>query len=514
LFPLHWPMLGGTWVFTDMEKWAQIRRRVLVDGQSKRSVCREFDIHWDTLQKILSHAEPPGYRRTAPRPRPKLDPFLPLIHQILKDDTKAPRKQRHTAKRIFERLRDEYGYAGKLTAVKEAVAAWRCSHAEVFVPLAHRVGEAQVDFGQAEISLDGQTTKIALFVMTLPYSDAIFVCAFPRECTEAFLEGHVRAFAFFGGVPRRISYDNSKIAVAKSTGGRDRKVTTAFLRLQSHHLFESHFCLVRRPNEKGHVETLLGYARRNFLVPVPLVRGGLESLNTGLQDRCREDLKRWLRGKPSTKAELLAEERSALLPLPTEAFTAARVESRCVDSLSLVRFDTNDYSVPTQFAHHQVTVVGTIDTVQIAVAERVVASHRRCWDRERVMYDPVHYLALLERKPGALDFAAPLEGWELPVCFGVLRRRLEAELGGPGTREYIKVLRLLEWASPGELTGALERALELGSCDADAVRLILEHRRERPAPLFCLDGRPHLSMVSVPAPDLSAYVSLVAGVLS
>jgi hypothetical protein len=130
------------------------------------------------------------------------------------------------------------------------------------------------------------------------------------------------------------------------------------------------------------------------------------------------------------------------------------------------------------------------------------------------VYDPVHYLALLERKPGALDFAAPLEGWELPVCFGVLRRRLEAELGGPGTRQYIKVLRLLEWASPGELTGALERALELGSCDADAVRLILEHRRERPAPLFCLDGRPHLSFVSVPAPDLSAYVSLVAGVMS
>ena len=126
--------------------------------------------------------------------------------------------------------------------------------------------------------------------MTLPYSDAIFLCAFPRECTEAFLEGHVRAFAFFGGVPRRISYDNTKIAVAKITGGRDRKLTDAFLRLKSHHLFESHFCLVRRPNEKGHVETLIGYARRNFLVPVPAVHGGLEPLNAGLEARCREDL--------------------------------------------------------------------------------------------------------------------------------------------------------------------------------------------------------------------------------
>ena len=507
-------MLGGTGVFTDMEKWAQIRRRVLVDGQSKRSVCREFDIHWDTLQKILSHAEPPGYRRTAPRPRPTLDPFLPVIHQILKNDSKAPKKQRHTAKRIYQRLRDEYGYLGGLTIVRQAVTAWRRSHAEVFVPLAHRPGEAQVDFGQAEITLDGQTTKVALFVMTLPYCDAIFVCAFPRECTEAFLEGHIRAFAFFGGVPRRISYDNSKIAVARITGGRDRKLTTAFLRLQSHHLFEHHFCLVRRPNEKGHVETLVGYARRNFLVPVPAVHGGLEPLNAELEDRCRDDLRRRLRGKPATKAELLDEEHATLLPLPAEAFTAARVELLSVDSLSLVRFDTNDYSIPTQFAHHRVTAVGTIDTVKIVVADRVVASHRRCWDRERVVYDPVHYLALLERKPGALDFAAPLEGWELPVCFGVVRRRLEAEFGGLGTRQYIKVLRLLEWTSPGELTQALERALELGTCDADAVRLILEHRRERPAPLFCLDGRPHLSLMNVPAPDLSAYVSLMAEVMS
>src|SRR5512144_3274708 len=292
-----------------MENWAESRRRVLVDGQSKRSVCREFEIHWDTLQKILDHPEPPGYRRTAPRPRPKLDPFLPVIHQILDDDKKAPTKQRHTARRIFERLRDEHGYTGGLTVVKEAVAAWKLRSAEVFVPLAHRPGEAQVDFGQAEVTLDGRTVTVALFVMTLPYSDAIFVCAFPRECTEAFLEGHTRAFAFFVGVPRRISYDNSRIAVARITGRRSRKVTDAFLRLKSHHLFESQFCLVRRPNEKGHVETLIGYARRSFLVPIPAVHGGLEPLNADLEARCRADLRRRLRGKPAIKAELLDEER-------------------------------------------------------------------------------------------------------------------------------------------------------------------------------------------------------------
>src|SRR4051812_29899062 len=309
-----------------MENWAEIRRRVLVDGLSKRAACRQYDIHWDTLRKILEHPEPPGYRRTTPRPRPKLDPFLPVLHQILQDDRKAPRKQRHTARRIFQRLRDEHGYTGGLSIVKEAVAAWRTRSAEVFVPLAHPPGEAQVDFGEAEICLDGRPAKVALFVMPLPYSDALFCCAFPRECTEAFLEGHARAFAFLGGVPRRISYDNAKVAVAKITGSRDRRVTGEFLRLKSHHLFEDHFCLVRRPNEKGHVETLAGFARRNFLVPVPVLHGGLEGLNARLEADCRADLARRLRGKPATKAELLTEERAALLPLPGEAFVAARVE--------------------------------------------------------------------------------------------------------------------------------------------------------------------------------------------
>ena len=499
-------------MYTDMENWAEIRRRVLVDGLSKRAACREYDVHWDTLQKILEHPEPPGYRRTAPRPRPKLDPFLGVIHQILEDDKTAPKKQRHTARRIFARLRDEHGYTGGLSIVKEAVAAWKARSAEVFVPLAHPPGDAQVDFGEAEVVLDGRPTKVALFVMTLPYSDATFVCAFPRECTEAFPEGHVRAFASLGGVPRRISYDNLKIAVAEVIGGRRRKVADAFLRLKSYHLFADHFCRVRRPNEKGHVETLVGCARRNLLVPVPVLHGGLEGLNARLEQACRDDLARRPWGKPAIKADRLAEERPAPLPLPPEPFVAARVESRDVDSLSLVAFDANQYSVPAEFAHHRATVVASVDTIRIVVGDRVAAVHRRCWGREQVAYEPVHYLALLERKPGALDFAAPLEGRELPVCFGVLRRRLEAEFGGPGTRQFIKVLRLLEHASPAELTRAVERALELGVADADAVRLILEHRREEPAGLFCLDGRPHLKLVAVPTPDLGAYASPAAGV--
>src|SRR3954471_21758267 len=371
-----------------MENWAEIRRRVLADGLSGRAACREYKIHWKTLKKILDNPEPPGYRRTKPRRPSILDPLLPVVHQILEDDRKAPRKQRHTAVRVFQRLRDEHGYAGRLTVVKDAVRAWRRGHAEVFVPLAHPPGGAQADFGEAEVTLDGRPTKVAPFVMPLPYSDAIFCHAFPRECTEASLEGHARAFASFGGVPRRISYDNSRIAVARIAGGRDRKVTDAFLRLTSHHLFEPHFCLVRRPNEKGHVETLVGFARRNFLVPVPVLQGGLEGLNARLEADCRADLVRRLRGKPATKAERLAEEHAALLPPPAEAFEASRVERTSADSLSLVRFDTNDYSVPTAYAHHKLTAIGTVDTLRVVIGDRVVAEHRRCWDRERVTYDP------------------------------------------------------------------------------------------------------------------------------
>jgi transposase len=493
-----------------MEQWSEIRRRVLVEGLSKRAACREYGLHWRTLQKMLEHSEPPGYRAAQPRARPKIGRFLGLIEEILKQDQAAPRKQRHTKRRIFERLRAEHGYLGGYTAVKEVVREWERQHREVFMPLVHSPGEAQVDFGSAEIIRDGQTVKVALFVMTLPYSDAIFCCVFPRECTEAFLEGHRRAFEFFAGVPKRISYDNTKVTVARIIGRRERELTRAFLRLKSHFLFAAHFCLVRRANEKGHVENLLGYVRRNFLVPLPRV-STLEELNATLEQQCRSDLQRRVWGHSATKAVRLEEERAALLALPQQAFEARRVESARVDSLSLVRFDSNSYSVPTEYAHQTVTVVGGIDQLRIVCRDHVIARHPRHWGREHVQFEPCHYLALLERKPGALDFARPLEHWHLPGCFAVLRRRLEGELGHKGTREYIKVLRLLEHATLGPLTAAVEHTLAMGAFSADAVRVILQARQEQPVGLFSLDGRPHLKLVRVQAPDLRAYRVLAGG---
>jgi hypothetical protein len=380
----------------------------------------------------------------------------------------------------------------------------------VFVPLVHRPGEAQVDFGEAQVKLCGQQVKVALFVMTCPYSDAIFCQAFPRECTEAFQEGHKRAFEFFDGVPRRISYDNSKIAVAKIVGGRGREVTREFARLESHFLFEHHFCLVRRPNEKGHVENLLGFARRNYLVPLPEI-ARVEELNVALSERCRQDLSRQLRGKAAIKGDLLAKERAWFVSLPAQEFEARRVKPVKANSLSLVRFECNDYSVPTQYAHRDVTAIGGIEEVRLVVGDALVARHPLHWGREYVTFNPVHYLALLERKPGAFDYARPLENWELPDSFNVLRRRLETELDQHGTREFIKVLRLLEHATLAKLAAAVEYSLSIGVHSADAVRLILQARQEQPVGLFCLDGHPHLQGVHVPLPDLTAYQTLRVG---
>jgi transposase len=497
-------------VFKDMDQWLEIRRRVLTRELSKRGACREYQIEWRTLQRILKHEEPAGYQLKEPRQKRKLERFLPIIHEMLGQDQRAPKKQRHTAQRIFDRLRVEHQYDGGLTIVKDAVRAWKQGQAEVFVPLAHRPGEAQVDFGEAQVSLRGEQVKVAMFVMTLPYSDAIFCQVFPHECTETFQEGHKRAFRFLEGVPRRISYDNSKIAVAKITGGRGREVTREFMRLASHYLFEHHFCLVRRPNEKGHVENLLGYARRNYLVPVPAI-DSLEGLNIELEQRCRQDLSRKLRGKPGPKADLLSAEQTWFLALPQQEFEARRVKPARANSLSLVRFECNDYSVPTQYAHHDVTVIGGIEEVRLVVGDRLVARHPRHWGKEHTEFNPVHYLALLERKPGALDYAKPLANWKLPDCLIVLRRRQEAELEKHGTREFIKVLRLLEHATLLELSGAVEYALSIGANSADAVKLILQSRQERPVRLFCLDGRPHLQGVHVPPPNLEAYRSLCVG---
>lgn len=495
-------------MITDMDKWTRVRRDVLANDMSRREACKKYNLNFRTIQKIVDHQEPPGYRRKVARDKPTIGPFIPIIHEILEADKKKHRKQRHTGKRIFERLRDEHEYTGGITAVRDEIRRYRQQTAEVFMPLAHPPGEAQFDFGEAKAVYRGREIKVMFCVMSLPYSDAFFCQAFPRECTETFQEGHVRAFEFFDGVPRRISYDNSKIAVARIVGGRGKTPTREFLRLQSHYLYDHHFCLVRRPNEKGHTEGLVGFARRNFMVPIPEF-DDFEEFNRKLAEDCRKDLERKLRGKTGTKSELLGEDRRAMLRIPDSRFEARRVKNAKANSLSLIRFDRNDYSVPTKYAHRELILVGSLDRVRIVADSHVIAEHVRDWESENVHYDPVHYLALLERKPNSLDFGRPFEQWKLPEVFGVLRRRLESEGGSDGRREFIKILRLLEKHKLRELADAVDRALKIGALTVDVIRILLQEGRESPAKIFRLDGRPQLQDHNIPEPHIRKYNDLI-----
>jgi transposase len=454
-------------------------------------------------------AVPPGYQRQQPIRRPKLGPWLGVIDAILEDDKQRPAKQRHTAKRIFERLREEHGFTGGYTIVKDYVRSVELHSREVFIPLTHAPGEAQADFGEALVVIAGVEQKAHYLAMDLPHSDDCFVMAFPAETTEAFLEGHVRAFAYFGAVPTRILYDNTKIAVARILGGEERQRTRSFSELQSYYLFADKFGRPAKGNDKGKVEGLVGYARRNFMVPIPRV-SSWEELNTRLEAESQKRRLRRLRGHTEAIGDRFKRDHAAMLPLPAAPYEACEKIAGRVSSLSLVRYRSNDYSVPTQYGHRQVWVKGYVHQVVIACGSEVIARHERSYEREVVVFDPLHYLALLEQKTRALDQAAPLAGWLLPGCFAQLRRLLEARLKKHGSREYVQVLRLIETFALAEVTQAIEDALLLGTISFDAVRHLLLCRIERRPPRLDMDNYPHLPMAQVRTTQAADYMTLLA----
>jgi len=494
-----------------VEIYGRVRRAVRVEGRSQRAVARDFGLSRETVRKMLQYAVPPGYQRQQPIKRPKLGPWLGVIDAILSEDKQRPAKQRHTAKRIFERLKEEHGFTGGYTIVKDYVRSAELHSREMFIPLTHAPGEAQADFGEALVVVAGVEQKAHYLAMDLPHSDDCFVAAFPAETTEAFLEGHVRAFAYFGGVPTRILYDNTKIAVAKILGGEERQRTRAFSELQSYYLFADKFGRPAKGNDKGKVEGLVGYARRNFMVPIPRV-SSWEELNTRLEADCRKRRERRLRGHTETIGERFQRDRTAMLPLPAAAYEACEKIAGRVSSLSLVRYRSNDYSVPTQYGHRQVWVKGYVHQVVIACGSEVIARHERSYERETVVFDPLHYLALLEQKTRALDQAAPLAGWQLPECFAQLRRLLEARLKKHGSREYVQVLRLMETFAINEVTHAIEDALKLGTISFDAVRHLLLCRIERRPPRLDMENYPHLPMAQVRTTQAADYMSLLVEV--
>lgn len=493
-----------------MDTWVEIRRRVLSGELSLRQAAQTYHLNYRTVHKIVHQHDPPSYQSTQPRAKPVLGPFLPLVHQILEEDRHAPPKQRHTARRIYDRLYQEHNYRGCPSIVRAAVAAWKHEQPEAFVPLVHPPGEAQCDFGRAVVFVNDVRYKACLFVLTLPHSNVRFGCLFPRECTETFQEGHVRAFTFLGGVPKSIRYDNSRLAVTKCEDRHRRTVSPEFLRLQGHYGFAAQFCNVRQAHEKGHVENGVGYVRRNHLVPVPHVLTW-EEVNTQLTTACQREWEQPNKPGSPSRAELLAADRRAFLPLQKEAFLARRLGVVTINTLALGRFDSNDYSVPTRYVQQTLSVTGTIDWVRFHHQGSVVAEHVRCWGRRQVTFEPLHYLALLEGKPFAFDSAKPLQGWQLPDCFLTLRKRLEAADQQDGTRRYVQVLRLLETYSLAQVTQAVEVALRLAISDAAAIRLLVEKACEGPQVAnFDLSERPRLSAVHVPEPDLSVYSQLTS----
>ena len=389
-----------------VELYAAVRLAVVDEGLSHYEAGRRFGIDRRTVKKMLSYSAPPGYRRTKPVRRPKLDGFTGIVDAILEADTDpdVPRKQRHTAHRIFERLRDEHGFTGGYTIVKDYVRSRRQSTREAFVPLHHPPGHAQVDFGEAVVEVGGRREKVAFFCLILPHSNLWFVKAYPRETTEAFLDGHVSAFAFLGGVPRSILYDNTTLAVARILGDGTRRRTQAFTHLQSHYLFRDRF---GRPG-KGKVEALVKTARRRFMVPIPKVHD-LSVLNERLMARCLERLDALEQGD---RATAVLGDLDALRDLPAVPFEACEHVPGQISSTALVRYRLVDYSAPAVHAHKKVTVKGYVDRVEIALGAEIVARHRRSYVRDDVVYDPLHYLSLLEKKPGALDQGGAAAGME------------------------------------------------------------------------------------------------------
>jgi hypothetical protein len=378
----------------------------------------------------------------------------------------------------------------------------------MFVPLAHSPGHAQADFGEAMVVIGGVEQKAYFFALDLPHSDACFVRAYPAAVSEAWVDGHVHAFAFFGRVPQSVLYDNDRCLVAKILPDGSRKRTKLFSGFLSHYFIHDRYGRPGKGNDKGAVEGLVGYARRNFMVPIPHF-ATWAAFNLWLEEQCRKRQSDVLRGHAETIGQRLARDLEAMMDLPASPFDACDQATGQVNSQSLVRYKTNDYSVPVAYGHRDVWLRGNVDLVVIGCGGDVIARHPRCWDREDMVFDPVHYLPLLEQKVGALDQAAPLASWDLPAEFATLRRLMEARMIKAGRREYVQVLRLLETFEMADLQVAVKNALRMGAIGFDAVKHLVLCQVERRPPKLDLDVYPYLPKANVGTTSAASYMSLM-----
>jgi transposase len=463
-----------------VDDYEVIRRAYFIEQLSIRGIQRQHGYDRETIRKAITHAGPSGYQLKAPRVAPVLGPYKAQLQALLRESEQQRRKQRYTAHRIYELLVAQ-GYTGSEGAVHNYVSRQRrkTKVCEVYLPLEFEPGkDAQVDWGEAEVELAGERRMVQLFIMRLNYSRVRFVMAFPFQKQEAFLAGHIQAFQFFGGVPQRITYDNLKTAVFKILSGHQREEQTTFKTFRSHYLFESNYCNPAQGHEKGGVENDVGYVQRNFMAPVLKV-ADFTALNQHLEQACRADVNRMLRNQTLPVAELWAAEKGLLLPMPAHAYPACVTYLRKANAYSQVELDTNRYSVPVRVANQPLVVQAYAFQVRILADQQVVAEHARCFGRQQDILDPLHYLALLEQRPGALAYALPIRRWRTawPAVYEQLLQALQQRWpDGRGVREFIAVLKLHQQYPAQQVASAIQAALTSGALHADGVLLYLRQQ--------------------------------------
>ena len=484
-----------------------------------RQIERELHHSRHTIKKALEQAEAGSYRLKVPRAAPVLGPYKARIEQLLAQNEDLPGKHRLTGHRIFKVVWAE-GYRGSEAGV--LVYLWQLRQAKrqvkVFIPLEFEPGQdAQVDWGEAQVILAGAQVTVYLFVMRLCYSRKIFVMAFPSQKQECFLAGHVAAFHFLGGIARRLTYDNLKAAVKKILIGPERQEQASFIVFRSHYLFESHYCTPGAGHEKGRVEEGVGYARRNFMSPL-LQAADFADLNEQLRQACLEDEGRRVSRQPQTIAAAWQQERPKLRPLPAYDLDCCRQVESQLNGFSQVEVETNRYSVPTDQAAPSLRVKLYPFEVKIYRPDQkeAIAVHARCYDQHQDILAPLHYLPLLEQRPGAFNHAKPLRQWR--ASWPAVYERLLAELqqrqpGGGGVRQFIGVLRLHQHYPAELIEQAVTLALQYHCPHADGVELCLRHllQPDQPLPSLDVSQYPQLHGVGEQPLALSAYNQLLAG---
>lgn len=500
-----------------VEEREQIRRAYFVEHKSIRAIARELKRSRRTVRQALQSAEPRTYTLKVPRSAPVLGPFKLVIEALLTENTGLPRKQRYTAHKIFEQLLAQ-GYPGSEASVRRYVAQQRQAYRkrDVYLPLEFDPGrDAQVDWGEAQVWLAGEWVSAQLFTLRLNYSRKTFVRAYPAQKQEAFFDGHVAAFHHLGGVPHTLTYDNLAVAVRRVLEGRNREEQRAFVAFRSHYLFESRFCTPGQAHEKGGVESGIGYVQRNFLVPVPDLPD-FEALNAYLLNACQKDEARTVDRQPTSIGEAWAHERPHLRPLPAHDFDCSVMVPVTLNPYSQVTFETNRYSVPVEAAFRQLVLKAYPFHIEILHGAQVVARHPRSYSRQQEICDPLHYLPLLEQRPGAFEHARPLRQWRAhwaPVYEQLLAQLQASRAEADAIPEFVRILKLHREHSAELIAEAVTVALGRGCAHLDGVRLCLHHLEHPEAPLTPLDlsTRPHLATVAQTPVDLRRYEALLGG---